>query len=65
MALKMAYSHQYKGQRLSCLIESREEGTNLYCGHTSNYLDVKVESEVDLTHQVIDVIYEPNLSRKI
>ena len=65
MALKKAYSHQYKGQRLSCLIESREEGTNLYCGHTSNYLDVKVESEVDLTHHVIDVVYEPELSKKI
>lgn len=63
--LKKVYRKPYIGQRLTCLIESKEEATNLYYGHTSNYLDVKVASDNDLTHQVIEILYDPVQSRKI
>lgn len=63
--LKLAYSKKYVGMTLSALIENYDEVSGYYMGHTSNYLDVKVKSDNDITHQVIDVVFGIEESTKI
>ena len=42
------------GKTLSVLVE-RNIGDNFYEGHTSNYVKVHIKSEIDLSHQIVEV----------
>lgn len=42
------------GKTLSVLVE-RNIGDNFYEGHTSNYVKVHIKSEMDLSHQIVEV----------
>ena len=57
--LKANYAAKYVGMPLTALIETYDESSGAYFGHTSNYLDVYVTSEEDLTHRVVNIIYDP------
>lgn len=60
--LKTSYAAKYDGMPLNALIENYDTEKQMYYGHTSNYLDVYVASENDLTHQVINIIFHPEKS---
>ncbi|MFA7449541.1 MAG: tRNA (N(6)-L-threonylcarbamoyladenosine(37)-C(2))-methylthiotransferase MtaB [Bacilli bacterium] len=63
--LKKAYSEKYVGETLSALIETYDMEKDLYIGHTSNYLDVYVRSERDLTHELVTIEFGIELSKLI
>lgn len=60
--LKRKYSEKYIGETLSALIETYDENKGVYVGHTSNYLDVYVESKKNITHEVINIKYDIELA---
>ncbi|MGI6734955.1 MAG: tRNA (N(6)-L-threonylcarbamoyladenosine(37)-C(2))-methylthiotransferase MtaB [Bacilli bacterium] len=63
--LKKKYATKFIHKEQEVLIETFDPKTNLYFGHTTNYLEVKVKSDVDITRQVIKVIYNPKVSKII
>ena len=50
------YQSKYLGSVTECLVEQKKNG--YYVGHTSNYLEVAIESETDLTNEVVKVKLE-------
>lgn len=56
-ALKDTYYHRFDGQVVKVLIENYDSTSECYLGHTSNYLLVKVKSDTNLTHQVVEVVF--------
>ncbi len=56
--LKSAYSAHYIGHTMPALIEHYDEARGLYVGHTSNYLEVYVQSDKDISRKVIDIVYQ-------
>lgn len=63
--LKETYAKQFIGQRLSVLIENYDKENDLYFGHSTNYLDISLCSDKDITHQVVDVVFTPPISKII
>ncbi len=61
--LKSEYASRFIGEQLSVLIESYDEEKDVYFGHTSNYLDVYVKSNHDITRQVVKVKFDVKLSK--
>lgn len=52
----LAYQRQFLGQEMEVLVESQVKSNPAYWeGHTSNYINVLVKSELDLNRQVIRV----------
>lgn len=60
--LHLKYAMHFIGQEMTVLIEHYDASSDTYRGHTSNYLEVRVKSEKDITHQVINIIYYPEIS---
>ena len=50
------YQSKYLGSVTECLVEQKKNG--YYVGHTSNYLEVAIESENDLTNKIVKVKLE-------
>ena len=57
--LKAHYYSLFKDQNLKVLIETFDEKINAFTGRTSNYMVVKVNSDLDLAHNVINVKFNP------
>lgn len=51
------YYHQFEGQVLDVIIENYNADEDVYYGHTSNYLLVKVKANEDLTHKIVNIIF--------
>ena len=52
-----AFYNKYKGKKATVLIEEKKRG-NLYHGTLSNYLDVYVKSDVDISNKLVETIVE-------
>lgn len=51
------FYNKYKGKKATVLIEEKKKG-NLYHGTLSNYLDVYVKSESDISNKLIETVIE-------
>ena len=52
--LESNYYNKFKGKTLDVLFERNRDGK--YVGHTSNYLEVEVESDKDITNEIVNVL---------
>ncbi|OQC09558.1 MAG: Threonylcarbamoyladenosine tRNA methylthiotransferase MtaB [Tenericutes bacterium ADurb.Bin087] len=59
------YATKFMGQKLQVLIETYDNNEAMYVGHTTNYLEVRVKSNKDIRHEVINVIFDLRVSVKI
>jgi len=57
--LKAHYYSSFKDQNLKVLIETFDKKINAFTGRTSNYMVVKVHSDLDLAHKVKNVKFNP------
>lgn len=46
-----------KGKKLHILIESFDKSKEICVGHSENYIKVEINSNVDLTNKIIEIIY--------
>ena len=46
-----------KGKKLHILIESFDKSEKICVGHSENYIKVEINSNVDLTNKIIEIIY--------
>lgn len=53
--LKHQYYHQFENQPMDVLVESFSETEKLYVAHSSNYLLVKIASDLNIAHEVVKV----------
>ena len=51
--LKKNYNEQFLNKEVDVLFETIKNG--YYVGHSSNYLEVLVKSDIDLTNQILKV----------
>lgn len=63
--LYRSYAQRFVGEKMQVLIETYDDKEEVYVGHTTNYLAVRVKSDSDIKHEVITIIYDPNISKKI
>lgn len=55
--LHLAYSAKFVGKVVTVLVETYDEITKLYKGHTSNFLEVSIKSTYDIRHETVQVVY--------
>lgn len=58
--LKNQYYAKFSGRRLQVLVENYDREKQSYFGHTSNYILVEIKSKEDITHKVVEVVYNYN-----
>jgi threonylcarbamoyladenosine tRNA methylthiotransferase MtaB len=51
------YKLMFKGQKIEFLMEDFDSNTNLWRGHSSNYLPIEVKSNATLHDKIINIIY--------
>ncbi|HZJ89987.1 MAG TPA: tRNA (N(6)-L-threonylcarbamoyladenosine(37)-C(2))-methylthiotransferase MtaB [Bacilli bacterium] len=55
--LNESYSNKFIGKKVKVLVETYDETLKLYKGHTSNYLEVLIESKEELENEVVTVTF--------
>lgn len=54
--LSKEYNSRFNGEKMEFLMESDKEG--VFIGHSSNFLEIKIESKEDLNGKIIEYIYK-------
>lgn len=54
--LSEEYNSRFNGEKMEFLMESDKEG--VFIGHSSNFLEIKIESKEDLNGKIIEYIYK-------
>ncbi len=55
--LKHEYYHQFDGEVIEVLIETFDATEGVYLGHSSNYLLVRVASNINIVHKLVKVVF--------
>ena len=59
--LEKEYANLFDGKEIEFLLESLDEKTGAYLGHSSNYLVFGTKSDKSLTNEVVKLRYDSNL----
>lgn len=56
--LNLQYSKNFIGEKVKVLIETYDAESEIYKGHTTNYLEVLVKSEKNIENEIINATYK-------
>ncbi len=59
--LNMEYRNKFFGKKIDVLFEDYDSSDKKYRGHTSNYIEIRTKSDVDLRGKIVSVVYNAKL----